>query len=579
MRATLVPAPRARTEKRRALCAFAGLATAIAALSLGCNAPAPQPPSETTVPASAPVASAAPSAGETAATGASSAPASSAAPRAALPEKPFRSDEVFDVVLRGGDVIDGRGTKRRRADVLIRGDEIEHVGIVDASVKAKLVLDATGAVVTPGFVDVHSHGDAAASARNLVAQGVTTIVVGQDGRSPGTGGPIRDWVRRVREQRPVINVATLIGHASIRVQANVGARTNPSTADLARMAALVERGMDDGALGLSTGLEYDPGRMASAAELTAIARPVAARAGIVMSHLRTEDEGAITGAIDELLAQAASSGAHVHVSHVKIVGGRGTAPADALLKQLARGRGVASVTADWYPYTASYTGLEILFPDFARPPNDYDSAKRTRLPALREHLRKRVLSRNGPEATLFGTGPFAGKTLAAAAKERGIPFEDVLVDLGPRGASAAYFVMDEALQSRLFLDENVMVGSDGGGGGGHPRGAGSFARVIEEMVGKRGLMTLEEAVSRMTWLPQDRVFDSNDRGNVRVGQIADLAVFVPSEVHETATFTQPNRTATGMRHVLVAGEPVLVNGREKPGARPGRVLLGRTAKD
>jgi N-acyl-D-amino-acid deacylase len=497
-------------------------------------------------------------------------PASSAP--APAPAPPFRSEEVFDLLVRGGDVVDGTGAARRRADVVVRGDRVVAVGEVDPSVRARVVLDAKGAVVTPGFVDAHAHADPVGSAPVLVAQGVTTIVVGQDGRSPGDGGDVGDWMRATEARRPVVSFAALVGHASVRVRANVGAAKVPSATALARMVALVEDAMTDGAVGLSTALEYSPGREAAQDELAAVAAPVARRDGVVMSHLRSEDDDAIEAAIDELLEQGRRSGARVHVAHLKVVGGRGAARAEALLAHLekARAAGVA-VTADWYPYTASYTGLEILFPDFARPPHDFAAARRDRKEDLRRHLRERVLSRNGPAATLFGTGPFAGKTLETAASERGIPFEDVLVDLGPSGASAAYFVMDEALQERLFLDARVMVGSDGGGGGGHPRGAGSFARVLEELVERRRVLSLEEAVRRMTSLPSETLRLGTDRGVIAPGAVADLVVFVPGEVRARATFTAPRVAATGMRHVVVAGQPVLLDGRATA-ARPGRAL-------
>lgn len=497
-------------------------------------------------------------------------PASSAPPPA--PAAPFRSEEVFDLLLRGGEVVDGTGATRRRADVVVRGDRIVVVGEVDPSVRARATLDTNGAVVAPGFVDAHAHADPVGSAPLLVAQGVTTIVVGQDGRSPGDGGDVGDWMRATEAKRPVVSFATLVGHASVRVRANVGAARVPSAAALARMVALVEDAMADGAVGLSTALEYTPGREAAQGELAAVAEPVARRDGVIMSHLRSEDDDAIEAAIDELLDQGRRSGARVHVAHLKVVGGRGAARAEALLAHLEKARAAGvSVTADWYPYTASYTGLEILFPDFARPPNDFAAARRDRKDDLRRYLRERVLARNGPRATLFGTGPFAGKTLETAASERGIAFEDVLVDLGPNGASAAYFVMDEVLQERLFLDPRVMVGSDGGGGGGHPRGAGSFARVLEELVERRRLMTLEEAVRRMTRLPSDTLRLGDDRGVVAPGAVADLVVFVPGEVRARATFTAPRLPATGMRHVVVAGQPVLLDGRATA-ARPGRAL-------
>lgn len=558
----------------------AAMAAAIALCSAACapsgarDAPTAPPPHPAPSPTAASSSSAEP--------GAASPPPSPAAEEpvdVAAPAAPFTSDELFDLRVSGGDVVDGSGAPRRRADVLVRGDRIVVVGDVDPAVKARVEIDAHGAVVTPGFIDAHAHAEPTSGAPLLLAQGVTTIVVGQDGRSPGSGGDVGAWLDRVQAQRPPVHVAALVGHASVRVTANAGASPRPSAAALDRMARLVAAALDGGAVGLSTALEYAPGRAAGAEELAAIAAPVAARGGVVMSHLRSEDDAEIDAALDELLEQGRRSGARVHVAHLKVVGGRGTARADALLARFAaaRARG-QEVTADWYPYTASYTGLEILFPDFARPPRDYEAARRDRGPALRQHLRERVAQRNGPEATLFGTGPHAGKTLAAAAHERGVPFEDVLVELGPSGASAAYFVMDEALQARLFLDPHVMVGTDGGGGGAHPRGAGAFARVIEEMVRARGVLPLEEAVRRMTSLPARTLRLDGDRGRLAPGMVADLLVFDPAEVRARATFAQPRRAATGMQHVIVAGEPVVLAGR-RTAARPGRALRAPWATD
>lgn len=491
---------------------------------------------------------------------------------------PFRSDEVFDLRITGGEVIDGTGAPRRPADVLVRGDRIVVVGPVDPSVRSRVELDARGAIVAPGFVDAHSHADPVGGAPLLLPQGVTTIVVGQDGRSPGDGGDLGAWMTGVEAERPVVNVAALVGHASVRVRANVGAARTPSPTAQARMVELVAGALDDGAVGLSTALEYAPGREAAADELAAVAAPVASRGGVIMSHLRSEDDAAIDAALDELLEQGRRSGARVHVAHLKVVGGHGAARAEALLARIAAARSAGvEVSADWYPYTASYTGLEILFPDFARPPHDYERARRTRHDDLRAHLRERVRQRNGPDATLFGTGPFAGKTLAAAAQERGVAYEDVLVDLGPGGASAAYFVMDEALQDALFRDPHVMVGTDGGGGGAHPRAAGSFARVLEELVARRGSIALEEAIRRMTSLPMRTLRLDGARGVVAVDHVADLVVFTPSEVRANATFAMPRKAATGMRHVVIAGRGVVVDGR-RTSARPGRVLRAPWAR-
>jgi N-acyl-D-aspartate/D-glutamate deacylase len=315
------------------------------------------------------------------------------------------------------------------------------------------------------------------------------------------------------------------------------------------------------------GLEYDPGRSTEMPELVAVAQSVGARNGVVMSHLRSEDEDRIDAALDELVEQCSRSGARAHVSHLKIVLGRGEDRAAKLLARMneARARGV-SLTADLYPYAASYTSLSILFPDFARPPASYAHAKRSRRADLEAFVRSRVDKRNGPEATVFGTGPHTGKTLAAVAKERGVPFENVLIDLGPNGAEAAYFVMDEVVVQHLFSDPFVTVGTDGGGGARHPRGFGTFAKIIEDFVGKRHVVSIEEAVRKMAGLPAKTLGLSGDRGCLAAGCAADVVVFDPSSVHARADFSAPHKLATGMRFVIVGG----VVEREGERAIPGR---------
>lgn len=493
----------------------------------------------------------------------------------AEPSPPFSSEKPVRVLLRGGDVVDGQGGPPRRADVVVVDQTIAHVGEVDPSQEAELVVDATGKIVAPGFIDAHAHGDPLGSAPGATAMGVTTIVLGQDGMSP-TAGRIAAWMRRTDDARPVLHVATLAGHATVRQLAGVGLEPTPSDAELRRMVTILEEELDAGAVGLSTGLEYQPGRSAGAAELAALARPVAARDGVVMSHLRSEDDDAIDAAIAELLAQGEASGARVHVAHIKVVYGRGAARAERLLADLERGRarGVR-VTADIYPYNASYTSIGIVFPDFAKPPHSYRDVVARRRPALEAYLRERIELRNGPEATLFGTGTFAGKTLAEVARERGKPFEDVLIDdVGPSGVSAAYFVMDDELQSRLLVDGSVMIGSDGGGGGRHPRGFGTFARVLRVYVKERRSLSIEEAIRKMTSLPAATIGLDHLIGSVERGKLADLVVFDPAKIADRATFDAPYAPAEGMDWVFVAGEAVRREGK-LTSARPGGVLKAR----
>ncbi|MDI3288558.1 amidohydrolase family protein [Polyangium sp. 15x6] len=492
------------------------------------------------------------------------------APPPPPPPPPFRSDEVFRLAVRGGHVIDGSGGARRRADVLVRGDRIAFVGDVDPSVRAERTLDAAGAVVTPGFIDAHSHGAALGDVEYALAMGVTTLVVGQDGRSPATR--IGPWLAKIDAGRPRVHVAALVGHGTVRSLVGAALHTKPRPAELQRMRDLVSQALHDGAFGLSTGLEYDPGRGASMDELVALAEPVGARGGVVMSHLRSEDDDRVESSLDELFEMCSKAKARAHVAHLKIVLGHGKARAERLLARIEKARALGlSVTADLYPYTASYTSTAVLFPDFARPPSSYADAVRSRRPELAAFLRARVEKRNGPKAMLFGTGAFAGRTLEEVAAARRVPFEDILIDVGPDGAEAAYFVMDEAVVARLFVDPFVMVGTDGGGGGRHPRGFGAFARVIEELVEKQQLVSLEEAVRKMSDLPARTLGLEGERGCAREGCGADLLVFSPGEIHERATFTAPHRLAEGMRFVVVGGVVEREGGKATAG-RGGRAL-------
>ena len=479
-----------------------------------------------------------------------------------------------DILIRGGVVIDGTGAPGRRADVLIAGDRIVRIGAIDGErVAARHTIDASGKVVTPGFVDAHAHGDPRRTPefKNFTAMGVTTICLGQDGSSPG-GSDLRAWLRTVERGRFAPNLATLVGHGTVRRLAGISMDRDPTREQLDRMVQLIEAAMAAGAFGLSTGLEYEPGRFAGAEELRRIAEPVAAHGGLVMSHIRSEDDDAIDRAVDELLVQCAAAGCAAHISHLKIVYGHGTERADRLLSSLASARAAGHrITADVYPYLASYTGIGIVFPHWARPPNDYAKVVAGRREELSSYLRRRVTARNGPEATILGTGPWRGRTLAAIASELDKPFEDVLIDdLGPRGASAAYFVMAAEVMERLLVDRHVMVSSDGSPTMRHPRGHGAFARMIREYVVERRLLTLEKAVHKMTGLTADTL-GLERRGLLRKGYAADVLVFDPAQVRDRATFVMPFRRAEGFDTVLVNGEFVRRDGTFTAN-RPGRIL-------
>ena len=502
---------------------------------------------------------------------------------AACTTPPADARPACDLVIERGLIVDGTGGPAFAGDVVIRAGQI--AALTDAgqgasAFRPREVLDATGMVVAPGFIDVHAHGDPLRTPefRNFVTMGVTTICLGLDGSSPAGSEDFGAWFDAVDRRRPAVHVTACIGHGSARDQAGIGASAGPDAAAIQRMVDLVDAAPEAGAVALSTGLEYTPGRSPDAAELAAIAAPVAARRAFIASHVRNEDDGAVAAAVDELLDQCrAAPGARAHLSHAKVVHAHHPAPAAVVLDRMEKARAEGlSVSADVYPYTASYTGVSILFPDWARPPLGTPEVLADRRADLLDHLRRRVESRNGPAATLFGSGPYAGRTLAEIASTEQRPFEEVLADLGPDGASAAYFVMDEGVMEALLTSEGAMVASDGSPTMRHPRGHGTFPRVLAHHVRERGALTLEDAVHRMTGLPA-ALLGLGDRGTIAAGAAADLVVFDPERVQDNATFTAPFDRATGFRAVFVGGEAV-VRDDAPTGARPGGVLRAAHAR-
>lgn len=483
--------------------------------------------------------------------------------------------ETVDILIEDGSVLDGLGRPAVKSDVVIVGDRIVFVGDTqfsdsDMAQRVRLRIDAAGRTVAPGFIDLHAHGDPLETPafENFLAMGVTTITLGQDGSSPEIH-PLSDWLQEVSRGGAGPNIAMLVGHGTLRTLAGIGRDRNPAPETVQRMLALLDETLRY-TFGLSTGLEYNPGLNAGRAELLALAQVVGRHGRVIMSHLRSEDDDRLEASIAELLEQGEY--ARVHVSHLKSVYGRGEERAAELLAILGNARqGGIDITADVYPYTASYTGIGILFPVWAKTSEQFGIAKRERRAELEDWLRRRVERRNGPEATLLGTGPWTGKTLAEVAFRQESDFVDVLIDdIGPHGASAAYFVMDAALQSQILADPHVGICSDGSPDGFHPRGHGSFAKVIETYVIGEGVLSLEEAVRKMTSFPAG-VLGIEDRGVLAPGMLADVVIFDPAKVRAVATYESPHQLAEGFDTVIVNGRVAFEHGNAS-GALPGRVL-------
>jgi N-acyl-D-amino-acid deacylase len=461
-------------------------------------------------------------------------------------------------------IVDGSGAPRTAGDVRIVGDRITDVGQLRATA-ADHVMDARGLVLAPGFIDTHSHHDRGLSADPgavaLVSQGVTTIVVGQDG-----GGVNRAaFFARLDSQPVAVNVASYTGHGSLR-RAVLGAdfKREATAAEVDSMKALLRVEMRAGALGLSTGLEYDPGIYSSRDEVLALAGVAAEMGGRYISHIRSEDRY-FWSALDEIIAIGRTLHMPVQVSHIKLgmidLWGR----SDSLVRVLNRARaGGVNITADIYPYTYWQSNLGVFYPKR----NFADSAESEFVLAHLTPANEIIFNRfpDHPEYT--------GKTLAQIAQNRGtLPARTLMDLLAASGGDDAGILakgMDDADIEALIRWPFANVCSDGELAGRHPRGFGSFAKVLGLYARDRKVFPLEEAVRKMTSLSANNV-GLRTRGLIKPGYYADLVLFDPVTVIDRATFEQPHQQALGIHAVWVNGT-VVFQGATATTEHPGRVL-------
>lgn len=485
--------------------------------------------------------------------------------------QPFESEQPFDLVIANSKIIDGNGGSSYTGNLFIRGDSIAKISSSSlTNIPDSIIIDAKGKIVAPGFIDLHAHGNPFQTPdfENFTAMGVTTIVLGQDGSSPDIER-LADWQKEIQENGIGVNIATFIGHGTLRELAGIGSNPRGTIEQIAKMEGLLKDNLKV-CFGMSTGLEYTPGLYAEQKELMNLAKIVGAEDRMIMSHMRNEDDDQIIASMVELMQQGEH--ARVHISHIKSVYGKGSERADQILKILhtAQAAGI-NITADIYPYNASSTGIGIVFPKWSKTKEQFQTVHKTRREELLTFIRQKVSQRNGPAATLFGTSPYTGKTLADLEKEKEKPFEEILVDdIGPQGASAAYFVMNEELQTRLLQDSLVSICSDGSPTMHHPRGYGTFAKIIETYVLKQQLFSLEKAIQKMTGTAAD-ILKLKNRGRIAVGMKADVVVFNPENVRAKATYDNPKQLSEGFDLVIINGKVARRNGQIIE--RNGRVLL------
>lgn len=486
----------------------------------------------------------------------------------------------YDLILRNARIVDGAGAPWFRGDIGVRGGRIASVGNL-RSASADAEIDAAGRVAAPGFIDVHTHAEDIGDmpgAENFLLDGVTTIVTGNCG---GSHLDLAGWFGKLEAIHTGVNVASLVGHNTVRREV-MGTANRDATADeIARMSTIIDSAMMQGAVGLSSGLEYVPGVFANLDELAACARAAASHGGVYATHLR--NEGA---ALREAIAEAAEigrrSGAAVQLSHLKIDNRKYWGSGAEILKLLDgyRAAGI-DILADMYPYERSSTSLSYLIPGWALA--DGKLGERLRDPAARAKIQAElagVPDARGHEEFRYATvagyesdPSLEGKTIAAINASRNRPDTAeaqaaTILEMLERGpAQMVYHSMGSGDVDTFLRHPNVAFASDGGvrrlgQGMPHPRSYGTNARVLGEYVRERGLLTLEEAVRRMTSLPA-RTFGLSARGLLRAGMAADIVVFDPGRVRDLSTFQKPHAFSEGFDYVLVNGRVAVENGKPR----------------
>ena len=530
------------------------------------------------------------------------------------------------MVIRGGTVYDGSGGAPTTGDVAIRGDSIVAIGTVTGA--GRVELSAKGLAVAPGFINMLSWATESliedGRSQSDIRQGVTLEVMGEgtsmgplsdtlraemlaeqgDIRFPITWKTLRGYQDSLVKKGISTNIASFVGATTVRINHVGWDDRAPTAAELAAMQAEVRTAMEEGALGVGSSLIYAPAFYAKTPELVALLKAAAPYGGMYISHLRSEG-ARLEEAVEELITIARDAGVRAEIYHLKAAGERNWSKMAKVLARIeaARAEGL-EITADVYPYTAGATGLDAAMPPWVQEGGYAAWAKRLQDPAIRQRVATEMrtptdawesllLAAGSPEHVVLAgfkadsLKRYTGKTLAAVAKLRGTSPEETAMDLVIRDGTRVgtiYFIINEDNIVQQLKKPWVSVGSDAGSlategaflkSNPHPRAYGSFARVLGKYTRDEQVLTLQEAVRRMSALPATNLRLAR-RGMLKGGYFADVVVFDPTTIRDNATFEQPHQYASGMRHVLVNGVPVLRDG-EHTGATPGRVVLGAGA--
>lgn len=504
------------------------------------------------------------------------------------------AQESFDVLIQGGRIIDGSGNPWYEADVGVRGERVVAIGDLSGA-SADRVIDASGLVVSPGFIDPHTHALRGIfdvpNAESALLQGVTTLTEGNDGSSPY---PIDEHYQAIAEKQISPNWAVFVGQGTIR-ELVIGSEDRPaSPSELQRMKDMVAAAMEQGALGISTGLFYVPGSFTPTEEVVELSRVAASYDGIYISHMR-EEAAQLLDSVAETIQIGEQANIPVQMTHHKVIGVENWGASVDSLRMVdeARARGV-DVTIDQYPYTASQTGITALIPQWAQEGGEERMIERIDSPETRGTVKAAIVDKilydrggGDPKNVFISRNPrdrsMEGKNLAQLTEEQGMsPTPDnaaeVVMDIvKDGGATAVYHAIGPEDVDRIMRHPAAAIGSDGpvapfGVGAPHPRQYGTFARVLGLYVRERNIITIEEAIRKMSSMSAQRL-GIRDRGLLVEGYFADIAVFDADEIRDMATFEDPHQYAVGMKYVLVNGELVVEDGSHT-GRRPGKILYG-----